>query len=414
MALGPETAARRIARNAASVVLGDAAGDVLIAYTVVLAAKSLGPRGFGTLSEAQAFMDPFDVASALGLANVALRFAASRGGCDGTLRGTILGIRLTASVVAAAVGIAVAFLTHRGELWPLLLAIGAGMLLASADMAAILPFQWHQSVHRRIAVPFFIGLLRLGAACVATWFLATPLGYQLAILAGGVGSVLLNMWWALRVYPDPLRYDRALARELLSVGWPAALFAVVVVFYDRAGYFLLRDSGVQQLGQYAAAERLTRPIISVASAICFSSLPTIGAMAVGGDLTRLRTVYRRSLLGSGAVLAPLVGAAWFAAPWLLTRFAPSYAQAGGPLRVLAIGALFVVLNIISTVFLTALGRFRVMIAIAVLDLVIYLLLASRLIPTHGALGAALSTTIMEGINVVVQVVAVRRWCLAQA
>src|SRR3569623_2676918 len=138
MALGPETAARRIARNAASVVLGDAAGDILIAYTVVLAAKSLGPRGCGTLSEAQAFMDPFDVAAARGLANVALRFAASRGGCDGTLRGTILGIRLTASVVAAAVGIAVAFLTHRGELRPQQLAIGAGMMHASADLAAVL------------------------------------------------------------------------------------------------------------------------------------------------------------------------------------------------------------------------------------------------------------------------------------
>ena len=82
------SAGRRIVRNAASVVLGDAAGDVFAGYAIILAATSLGPAGFGRLSEAQAFVEPFDALAALGLGNVALTTAARRGACDGALRGT--------------------------------------------------------------------------------------------------------------------------------------------------------------------------------------------------------------------------------------------------------------------------------------------------------------------------------------
>src|ERR1041385_7602956 len=38
-----ESPARRIARNALSILLGDAAGEVLVGYAIVLAAVSLGP-----------------------------------------------------------------------------------------------------------------------------------------------------------------------------------------------------------------------------------------------------------------------------------------------------------------------------------------------------------------------------------
>jgi len=208
----------RILRNAGSIVLGDAAGDVLIWYAIALAAISLGPRGFGTLSEAGAFMELFKAASVLGLGEVALRFSASRGGCDGTLRGTVLGIRMGAVTAAAGIGIAVAFLTQRGELWPLLVVNAAMMFLEPASMAALLPFQWHQSVHRRIAVPLLVGVVRLCGAYLAVWLLPSPLGFQLAAFGAAVSAVLLNVWWARRLYPDALHFDRTLARQMLKAG----------------------------------------------------------------------------------------------------------------------------------------------------------------------------------------------------
>ncbi|MBI2389861.1 MAG: hypothetical protein HYV09_09735, partial [Deltaproteobacteria bacterium] len=50
----PEIAmGRKIVRNAASILLGDAAGEVLTATAIALAAIKLGRAGFGRSSDAQ-------------------------------------------------------------------------------------------------------------------------------------------------------------------------------------------------------------------------------------------------------------------------------------------------------------------------------------------------------------------------
>ena len=78
-------ATMRIARNAISMLAGDAGGEVLTTYAVALAALSLGPAGFGILSAGQAFMDPFEVLAGFGLGSIAVTFAARWRGCDGML-----------------------------------------------------------------------------------------------------------------------------------------------------------------------------------------------------------------------------------------------------------------------------------------------------------------------------------------
>jgi O-antigen/teichoic acid export membrane protein len=401
-----ESAARRIARNAASILIGDAAGELLIGYSIALAAVSLGPRGFGTLSEAQAFMDPFEAAAAFGLGNVALRFAASRGDCDGTLRGTVFGIRLASALVGVAFGLVVALLTGRGELWPLLVTIAVGMLLTPVNMVSLLPFQWRQSVHRRIAVPFFVGAVRLGGAYAAYWFLRSPLGFQLAWLAAAVASVIINLWWVRRVYPDVLRFDRELAKTMFSIGWPAGVLEFVVILYLRASYFFLHANGAHEQGEFAAADRMIRPILAIAGAVVVSSMPTIAVMAVKQDFATLRASYRQSLIGIALGVTPILAALWFLAAWLLNRFAPVYVGSIWPFRVLAVGAFFMSLNMMSTTFIMALGRFRIIMTIALVNLFTYLLLATRLVPAYGALGAAASTTVMESINAVIQALVV--------
>lgn len=398
----------RVLRNAASILLGDFAGDLLIAYATALAALSLGPRGFGTFNEARAFMDPFEAASMFGLGTVALRFAASRGGCDGALRGTVLGLRAGAAIVAVLLAFGVAFSTGRGSLAPLLAVNGAEVLIAPLSMVAILPFQWHQTIHRRLAVPLLLGLVRLGGAFTAGRLSPSPVAFQLAVLLAAICAVPINLWWASRVYPARLRFDATLARALLTASWPMALFGMVVIVYSRAGYFLLRSCGAYQQGLYAAADSLVRPILAIATAVFMSLLPTVSELAVHEDAALLYRTYRRTMLVMAALTLPALGLAWILAGWILRRFAPAYAEAVAPFRVLSLGTVFIVFNIMSTLFLTALGRFRLMFACALVDLVLYLALASRLVPAHGALGAALATTIMEGANVVFQLVLLSR------
>jgi O-antigen/teichoic acid export membrane protein len=348
-------------------------------------------------------MDPFEAISAFGLGSVALSIAASRGGMDPTLRGTVLGMRMASATIAAVLGMSIAFLTGRGNLWPLLVVVALGMLTAPVTMVSILPFQWHQSVHKRIAVPFFVGAVRLATAYMAFWLLRRPLGYQLSVLASLIGSAMINLWWAHRVYPGRLRFDGSLARHLFSIGWPAGVLEFVVVLYFRASYFLLHDTGPVAQGQFAAADRMLKPILAISGAVFLSSMPTVAAMVAKRDHASLKTSYQRGLMTVAAGVMPVLVAAWFLSAWLLHRFAPDYSDAVWPFRILAMGAYFMFFNMMSTTYIMALGKFRIMMTITILDLFLYLLLATRLIPTYGATGAAISTSFMESMNALMQI-----------
>jgi O-antigen/teichoic acid export membrane protein len=400
------SAAFRIARNAASLLLGNAAGELLAGYALVLTAVALGPAGFGTLSEAQAFMEPFESLAGLGFGSVAITVAARRAGCDGALRGTVWGIRSVSAVVAALSGIAIAFATGRGHLWPLLLTFAAGMLFTPLSAVSTLPYQYNQTIHKRIAIPFLVALVRLSITYVAFWTWNKPLGYQLAALSATVTAALVQRWWAGRDYPERLHFDRGLARELLMLGWPAAVLEFVVSVYTRASYFFLHQSGPVVQGEYAAADRLTRPVLALAGAVFVSSLPTIAQLAAKREFTALRRAYRNTVVRVTLVLTPVLLVAWFLAAWLLTRFLPAYAAAVWPFRILMVGTFFMFLNMLSSAFIMALGKFRVIMSVAFINLVVYLALAPSLIPRYGASGAAAATTAMEGLNTVMQLVVV--------
>ena len=61
------------------------------------------------------------------------------------------------------------------------------------------------------------------------------------------------------------------------------------------------------------------------------------------------------------------------------------------------------LNMLSTAFVLALGKFRAIMTVVLADLVVYLALASHFVPKYGALGAAISTSVMESVNTLMQV-----------
>jgi O-antigen/teichoic acid export membrane protein len=67
-----------------------------------------------------------------------------------------------------------------------------------------------------------------------------------------------------------------------------------------------------------------------------------------------------------------------------------------------LGTFFMFLNQLSSAFIMALGKFRVIMGVAVINLIVYLALAPWLIARHGATGAALATTAMEGLNTLMQ------------
>jgi O-antigen/teichoic acid export membrane protein len=176
----------------------------------------------------------------------------------------------------------------------------------------------------------------------------------------------------------------------------------IVSCYTRASYFLLHRSGPAVQGEFAAADRLTRPVLALAAALFVSSLPTIAQLAARHEFAQLKLAYRRTVLRVTFGLTPILLVAWFLAAWLLGKLAPDYTGAIWPFRMLMLGTFFMFLNQLSSAFIMALGKFRVIMSVAVVNLCVYLGIAPTLIAQHGATGAALATTFMEGLNTLMQ------------
>lgn len=400
------SAFRKILRNAGSILLGDAAGQVLIGAAIALAAVRLGPTGFGVMSEAQAFVEPFDAVAVFGLQQVAITIAAQRGGADGTLRGTVLGLQMILAVFAVVAAIGIALVTGRGRLLPVIAVLCINTLFIPLTTISALAFQYDQAMHRLLAVPFVGSVMRFGGAITASRKLNVPIGHVLAYVAGNVTVSLLTFFSMKRFYPGKLHFDRALARQLVVIAWPAGVLEFVVMAYSRGSYFFLHSQGAHAQGEYAAADRLVRPVLSIAGALFMSSLPTVATLAVRRDFETLRRMYLKTMVRIVQGLVPLMFASWLLASYLLKKVAPEYAGATMPFRILSVGAVFMCVNQLSTTFVVALGKFRVIMIVALVNLVVYLGLAAVLVPRFAATGAATATSIMEAVNTVIQIVIV--------
>ena len=400
------SAFRKILRNAGSILLGDAAGQVLIGAAIALAAVRLGPTGFGVMSEAQAFVEPFDAVAVFGLQQVAITIAAQRGGADGTLRGTVLGLQMVLAVFAIASALGIALVTGRGHLLPVIAVLCINTLFIPLTTISALAFQYDQAMHRLLVVPFIGSLVRFGGAITASRKLNVPIGHVLAYVAGNMAVSLLTFFSMKRFYPGKLHFDRALAKQLVLIAWPAGVLEFVVMAYSRGSYFFLHSQGAHAQGEYAAADRLVRPVLSIAGALFMSSLPTVATLAVRRDFATLRRMYLKTMLRIVQGLIPLMFASWLLASYLLKKVAPEYAGATLPFRILSVGAVFMCVNQLSTTFVVALGKFRVIMIVALINLVVYLGLAAVLVPRFAATGAATATSVMEAVNTVIQIVIV--------
>jgi O-antigen/teichoic acid export membrane protein len=388
--------ASKILRNAASILLGDAFGEAITGYAIALAAISLGPRLFGDLSEAQAFADPFGSLAAFGLTPVAVTLGARRGASDGTLRGTVDALRVAFATLAALIVMAVALLTGRGNFLPIITIIAIGEIVFAWSSAQMLPFQIEQSMERAVALPFVASLVRISTAYMAVWWLCTPVGFQLSGLAGGIATALLFTWAARRHYPTRLKFDPALAKTILRTAWPAALEGALVMLYLRGAYLALHSADALVRGEFAAADRLIRPLLGIAAALSVSALPTIAALE--GDPEALRGMFKKSIARTLQLVGLAVAIAWPLSGWLLSLGGGGWSGAIWPFRILLLGLPFIFLNQLARTYVIGLARYRAVLAVAAVNLAIFGLLAVVLVSRWGASGAAIATVVTEVLS----------------
>lgn len=311
----------------------------------------------------------------------------------------LMGLRIALSAVAA-LG-AVAFAAAAGYGSPLVLGtlvfgvgtvLGSLQLMLSAALAAKLRYGWMTAmdlVRQLVTVALIVAFVLLDGELLS--FLAISVPAALAALVPTVVLVRGDM-------PMMPRFERAVWVDLLREVLPFAAATAVAVSYFRVALVLMSlIASEQQTGYFSASFRVIEVLLLVPALIVGSALP-IFARAAADDPDRLRFGVQR-VLDTTVILGVLVSLGVFVgAPGIIDIVAgSSFEPAAGVLRVQSIGLLAAFVSTVWTFALLSLGRYRAILVLTSVPLLLNVALTAALAPSEGATGAAIATAVGESV-----------------
>jgi O-antigen/teichoic acid export membrane protein len=382
-----------LSRHAALTAVSNFAVPATALLTAPLLARALGPDGRGELAAALAPINLFTALALLGLPEAVTYFAASRQQQRRQLErraGTILAL---SGILATCIVIFLApVLAGGSSSLALLINIGALSIIPSTLLGALRggaasAHQWPRVNAERyitnLSKPliylalFMVGHLDLFAATVVV---------PVSILLGFIPYI----WPVKEQQERDQRGDEQNPiphKEILAFGgsvWIGALAGTVLASLDQL-VFIPFGGSTTQLGFYAAAVS-----IGAVASLANNAIRdvTFSAESRASSPARIQTAARISLLVSMTVGVALVLSIPF---WFVWVFGPSFAGATVVAQIMVVGAIAIVPGTIAGVGLRARGRPWLTSISMVSAAIVNIGFLITLIPSLGAVGAAIAT-----------------------
>lgn len=387
-------------RQALHTLVASAATVALSFGTNVLLARELGPAGKGVLDVILATTALLTLLFGLSLPAAVIRFTAQRSCVPMNLAVPLLGwIALTGALIAGAFAFAPKQAIGLGLLpdstdvfWIAYLAAGVAIAIAAALLRGVLiGLRAMITVNRaEIAAKASVFLLVALATLVVS---ANPKAYALILLVGNA-AMLLAFTLLLRA---PAQRIAGAGRELLRSSLPLHGANVFLFFTHRADVFFIQaQHGSNEVGIYVLATLFPQVLVLGSSAF---SLPLLGdvsaqtdAAAAAQAAARVARLFVAAALAGAVVIAATMG---WALPMIFGRdFAPSVP----PLMVLLPGAVAYGLSGVLVSYFFGRGHAGFNFTLSVVGLVITVIGNLTLTPRHGAIGAAITSTLAYGCS----------------
>ncbi|NVK40758.1 MAG: oligosaccharide flippase family protein [Oceanospirillaceae bacterium] len=243
--------------------------------------------------------------------------------------------------------------------------------------------------------------LPLGSAASASATYSTA-----AILTLLVG---LGLWWRATSVKTDTAHEPLVWRDILSPALPLWIVLIMTQLIQWSAQFIAgAQVAPEQLAQLAVAQRTAMLTSFVLMAVNLVVAPRFAAMHGKGDLDGMRRValtsVRLMLLAATPVLAVMV----FLPDWLMRLFGEEFAAGASLLRILAIGQFVNVATGSVGYLLSMTGHEKDLRNSLLIAAPLSIVLSLWLIPTYGAIGAAVATAMAIASQNLLAVFWVRR------
>lgn len=400
-----------IAKSTILNLLGHAAPLFAALFAIPLLVTNLSPERLGFLSLAWVIVGYFSLFD-LGLGRALTRLIAERLGTTREIE--LPPLTRMSLLILFALGVIAAFLLFCLSYWlcTSVLKLPTDIRDESARALQILvlclPFVTLTSALRGVLEAThrfdWVNALRipLGVLTFMIPVWVTTYTKDLCVLCGALALLrfftCLSHWIVCsRLYPQWIGWGllkKNGLKQLLNDGMWINISNIVgpaMVYLDR--FVIGTLTSVAAVAFYTAPYELVTRLSLIPGALTGVLFPVF-ASSHSDDILRSTRIYNKALLILFIAMTPLcMITAWFAPFWLDTWLGQEYAREGvNVARILAIGVLFNSLAYLPFTWLQATGRANLTARMHLIELPVYILALSLLVPVYGITGAAVSWT----------------------
>jgi PST family polysaccharide transporter len=360
-------------------------------------ARVLGPDMFGRFNYALAFVALFSSVASLGLDGVVVRNLVNAPEAAGHTLGSALLLKLAGSLLGIILCIASILLVNPDDygIQILVAVISLGMFFQAFD---VIDFWFQSRVASRYAIiarlPSLLVFTAMRIFLILGGLSLTMFAWAqtLEVLFAAVGLLVVYRYLGWHVTDWRPGYVHALT--LIRECWPLIIAGLSIMLYMKVDIVMLgKISGDRSAGIYSAATRLSEGFYFIPMVITSSVAPMLlRARARSSEQYQqgLFSLYVLMVRMSLAIAVPLA----VVSPLLIEiLFGGDFSESSAVLRVHIWAAIAVFLGVASSQYLTNEGMQKLSLYRTLIGLVINILLNLFLIPSYGAVGAAIATLI---------------------
>ncbi|HEX6990204.1 MAG TPA: polysaccharide biosynthesis C-terminal domain-containing protein [Bacillota bacterium] len=273
-----------------------------------------------------------------------------------------------------------------------------------------------------------VGTILAAAVLLLPWGIPAAMAGASFGAVTGAAAALVYLWYKMRRHRSeldavlavgrPLRRNSwsAIVREIMSLAIPISLASLafpVISLIDLGVPILLQAGGLDPAaattayGALSQAEPFLNVPLTLTTGFALSLVPAITGAASRGDAPRVRRGIGASLRIALIITVPAVTGLVLLAHDLAAAFY-DYAAAGDPLQVLAVAALFIGVQQMSSGVLQGLGRPMIPVRNLAWGVVIKAALTWLLVPPWGVTGAAAATVAAFTVTAALNLASVAR------
>lgn len=375
-------------------------GEKILRLTVgvfigIWIARYLGPQKFGILNYAQSFVGLFSVTASLGLDGIVVRELIKNEDKADELLGTTFYLKFIGSIGSVLLlAFAVSFMSNDNYTNTLFFIIASATIFQTFN---IVDYYFQSKVlSRYIVYANTISLLISSLIKVILIINNAPLlSFALMILFDSFVLAFGYIYFFTKKTKfriQNFKFNKQIALELLNDSWPLFLSGIVISIYMKIDQVIINQLlGSEEVGQYAAAIRLSEAWYFIPMVIASSLFPAIISAKKQSDYiyySRLQKLYDLMVWMSIIIAIPMT----FLSSWIVNiLYGNEYDEAGSVLMIHIWTGVFVFLGVAFSGYLTAENKTKKAFYRTLLGAVLNVILNYILIPKFGIRGSAIAT-----------------------